>query len=70
TSEAGSGFTDVPGSSVHIRSVEAVRAAGITSGCSQQPLRFCPDRPVTRAQMATFLTRALSLPVPPQPADG
>ena len=33
---------------------------GITSGCA--PNRFCPDGLVTRAQMATFLSRALSLP--------
>lgn len=33
---------------------------GITSGCAAQ--RFCPDGSVTRAQMATFLSRALHLP--------
>jgi hypothetical protein len=32
---------------------------GITSGCATQ--RFCPDGSVTRAQMATFLSRALHL---------
>jgi glucose/arabinose dehydrogenase len=37
---------------------------GITSGCGQD--RFCPQDDVTRAQMATFLTRALDLP----PAGG
>jgi glucose/arabinose dehydrogenase len=33
---------------------------GITSGCSAT--RFCPDSPVTREQMASFLARALHLP--------
>jgi hypothetical protein len=33
---------------------------GITSGCATQ--RFCPHGSVTRAQMATFLSRALHLP--------
>ncbi len=33
---------------------------GITSGCASQ--RFCPNGSVTRAQMATFLSRALDLP--------
>ncbi|HEY6609317.1 MAG TPA: zinc dependent phospholipase C family protein, partial [Candidatus Limnocylindria bacterium] len=33
---------------------------GITSGCDVE--LFCPDGSVTRAQMATFLTRALALP--------
>jgi dipeptidyl aminopeptidase/acylaminoacyl peptidase len=35
-------------------------AEGITDGCA--PQAFCPDAPVTREQMASFLTRALDLP--------
>ena len=34
---------------------------GITVGCAVEPARYCPDDPVTRAQMATFLARALKL---------
>ena len=34
--------------------------AGITTGCAVE--RFCPDDPVRREQIATFLTRALDLP--------
>ena len=34
---------------------------GITTGCSAEPARFCPDRPVTRAQMAVLLVRAFDL---------
>ena len=34
--------------------------AGITAGCTRE--RFCPDDPVSRAQMASFLVRALDLP--------
>ena len=41
-------------------SINALRAAGITSGCA--PTLFCPTRPVTRAQMAIFLDKALGLP--------
>ena len=33
-------------------------AAGVTSGCATDPLRYCPDRDVTRGQMAVFLLRA------------
>jgi hypothetical protein len=33
---------------------------GITRGC--RPWSFCPDAPVTREQMASFLVRALRLP--------
>lgn len=43
-----------------VRAAEALRTAGVTAGCSASPLRFCPDRAITRAQMASFLYRALS----------
>ncbi|MEZ4224311.1 MAG: S-layer homology domain-containing protein [Polyangiaceae bacterium] len=49
-------FTDVPKTSTYYASVEAAAAAGITKGCSAT--EFCPDSPVTRAQMAAFLVRA------------
>ena len=56
------GFADVDPASVHAPHIDALAAAGITVGCAvTPPLRFCPDQPVTRAQMATFLTRALNL---------
>jgi glucose/arabinose dehydrogenase len=41
-------------------SINALRAAGITSGCTAT--RFCPTRPVTRAQMAIFLDKELNPP--------
>lgn len=42
--------------------IERLAGAGITLGCNP-PVndRFCPDKYVTRGQMAAFLTRALSL---------
>lgn len=49
--------------SVHEAAIEALAANGITSGCA--PGRFCPDRGVTRGEMATFLTRILHLPDAP-----
>ena len=58
------GFVDVDSSSVHAASIEALFAAGITTGCGIDPLRFCPDGAVTRAQMASFLIRALNLNPP------
>lgn len=45
--------------------VERLAELGITRGCATEPARFCPDSPVTRAQMATFLTRAFRLPSVP-----
>lgn len=43
--------------------INKLAAAGITQGCNP-PLndRFCPDRSLTRAEFATFIVRALSLP--------
>ncbi len=38
--------------------IERLYAAGITGGCGNSPLRYCPTSPVTRAQMAIFLLRA------------
>ncbi|MDH4309092.1 MAG: metallophosphoesterase [Acidimicrobiia bacterium] len=54
-------FIDDDGN-VHESEIEAVAAAGITKGCNPPDNdRYCPDGPVTRGQMATFLTRALTL---------
>jgi hypothetical protein len=50
-------FTDDAGSA-HEGAINRLRAAGITSGCSAGPDRFCPDGIVTRAQMAAFIHRA------------
>lgn len=50
---------DVPTSHPFFRFVEALAAAGITGGCGAGT--FCPDAPVTRGQMAVFLSTALGL---------
>ncbi|MCP4964283.1 MAG: hypothetical protein GY926_03510 [bacterium] len=48
--------------SLHEGSIEAIAAAGVTFGCNPpENDRFCPTQPVTRAEMATFLSRALNL---------
>ena len=39
--------------------VEGLFQAGVTRGCSDTPLLYCPDAPVTRAQMASFIISAL-----------
>ena len=62
------GFTDVDPQSAHATNIDALHAAGITAGCTQQPLQYCPDSPVPRAQMASFLARALELDPAQQPA--
>lgn len=58
-------FSDI-GGSVHEASINAIAAAGITLGCTES--RYCPNDPVRRDQMASFLARALDLdPVPTGP---
>jgi len=50
--------------SVHETAINALAAAGITLGCNPPTnTNYCPNNPVTRAQMATFLVRALDLPL-------
>jgi hypothetical protein len=39
--------------------VEALVAAGITAGCA--PGLYCVDSPITRGEMAAFLSKALGL---------
>jgi hypothetical protein len=46
--------------SIHEPNINRIAAAGLTVGCADG--RYCPDGVVTRAQMATFLVRALDLP--------
>lgn len=53
-------FEDTAGSTF-AADIESLAAVAITHGCA--PELFCPDREVTRAQMASFLTRAFDLPV-------
>jgi hypothetical protein len=52
-------FADVPTTHPMFRFVEALAAAGITGGCTAST--FCPDAPLTRSQMAVFLSVALGL---------
>ena len=52
-------FGDVPASHPFFQFVEALAASGITSGCGGG--NYCPADPVTRGQMAVFLSRALGL---------
>ena len=62
------GFQDIAGNE-HAANIDALAAAGVTTGCNPPAnTRFCPDRITTRAEMASFLVRALDLlPAPSQP---
>ena len=52
------GFTDTRGS-VHEAAIDALAEARITAGCDDSPARYCPEAPVTRAQMASLVHQAL-----------
>ena len=52
-------FSDDDGT-VFESDVAALDASGVTSGCA--PQLYCPDRAVTRGEVAAFLIRALALP--------
>ena len=52
-------FNDVPTSHPFFQFIEALKASGITGGCGGG--NYCPDNPLTRGQMAVFLSKALGL---------
>ena len=57
-------FTDVPADGYLADAIGAIAGTGVTVGCADGT-RYCPDDPVSRAEMATFFQRALDL----QPVD-
>jgi M6 family metalloprotease-like protein len=57
-------FSDLNGYEWATDWIEALYKAGITSGCSLEPLKYCPEKPITRAELAVFLARTFNLPMP------
>jgi K319L-like, PKD domain/S-layer homology domain len=53
-------FSDVPTTYWAAAWIEQLAAEGITGGCSIG--NYCPESPVSRAQMAVFLVRTFNLP--------
>lgn len=58
-------FSDVPAGHPQYRYIQKLRELGITNGCDAS--RYCPDDPVTRSQMASFLIRGRLAASPSQP---
>ncbi len=55
-------FIDIA-DSVHAGDINALAEAGITKGCNApENDRFCPERTVTRGEMAAFMVRGFGLP--------
>ncbi len=62
-------FTDDDGTTFE-NDINKMAESAITSGCNPPAKdHYCASDNVTRAQMATFLTRALDLPPAPPPVD-
>ena len=59
-------FNDVDAGSFHAPFIERMAELEVSKGCGDGS-GFCPDRVVTRAQMAVFLSRAYKLPDGPDP---
>lgn len=59
---ATTGFNDVPTTHQFAAWIKQLAAENITSGCGGG--NYCPNNTVTRAQMAIFLQRTFSLPLP------
>lgn len=56
-------FADVPATDPFAPWIEELFRRGWSSGCG--PGAYCPTLTVSRAQLAAFLTRAFSIPLPP-----
>ncbi len=52
-------FYDVPTNYWAWQWIDQLYGAGITGGCILEPLQYCPEDTVTRAQMAVFLLRGI-----------
>ena len=52
-------FADVPAGLWYTGLVEHLSDHGITQGCATAPLQYCPSAPVSRAEMAAFILRAI-----------
>jgi hypothetical protein len=54
-------FADVPITDAFAPWIEELYADQITAGCLTNPLRYCPNNPNTRGQMAVFLVKTFDL---------
>ena len=52
-------FTDVPVTHPYYAEIEALYRAGYIAGCATDPLRYCPDQTMNRAESAVFVERGI-----------
>jgi len=54
-------FADVPVDHPYYDYIESLYQAGYTSGCSTDPLMYCPDRTMNRAESAVYVERGIHI---------
>ena len=66
TAYEGSDWFADDNANTHEANINRIAELGVTVGCSTEPAWFCPNRPVSRAEMAAFMLRAVgeSQPTP------
>lgn len=52
-------FFDVPITHWAFSWIDRLFISGLTTGCASNPLRYCPEKQVTRAEMAKFLLKGI-----------
>jgi hypothetical protein len=57
--DSGSTFVDVPPDHPYHDHIEALYQAGYIAGCSVDPLMYCPEQTMTRAESAVFVERGI-----------
>jgi hypothetical protein len=64
-------FADVPFAHPYHDDIEALYLAGYTAGCNTNPLRYCPDAAMSRAESAVFVERGIHTATydPPPPTS-
>jgi hypothetical protein len=67
----GATFVDVPPSHPYFNEIEALYRAGYTAGCGTDPLRYCPEAAMNRAESSVFVERGIHTSTydPPSPTS-
>ncbi|MBI5964574.1 MAG: S-layer homology domain-containing protein [Chloroflexi bacterium] len=52
-------FADVPVGYTTIDYIQSIWAYGITSGCTNVPLNYCPEKNITRGEMSAYIERGI-----------
>jgi hypothetical protein len=53
-------FSDVAPTSLFCAHIHYLLASGVSAGCAENPLAYCPSNDVTRAQLAIFVSAAIT----------